>query len=484
MWLLDDSPRVLDKVSRTSKLAAAAALSLTALSAGCASDGASDDDGSSDAGESTASEASGDASGDADGSSSSTDGSTSGDGDTTGDGDGDTTGGDGDGDGGPLDVNQDGVVVVGYFAQWGIYGRDYQVWDIPEAIDVVQYAFWDLNPDGTLRQPDDFADFDHHNCSETLDPMCQGGALPWTEPALEYYGNFRALKMLQEKRGTKLVLSVGGWTYSTNFSAVAADPAKRAALAADCAAFLDTYGFDGIDLDWEFPVDGGNGIAHLPEDKQNFTLLAQAIRDAIGPDKILSAAVAPNPAYADNLEGAQLAGIMSHVNIMSYDYHGSWENVTGHNAPLHAVSGDGDFNVKATAQAWMDSGFPAGQVTLGLPWYGRTWSGVSCSGQGNATSGLGCTATNAGPGTWENGVVDYQDVADNYVGADGWTYTWDDATETPTLYNAALGQFITYDNADSIAAKVAYAKSQGMLGLMVWELDADRSGDLLGEMRF
>jgi chitinase len=80
--------------------------------------------------------------------------------------------------------------------------------------------------------------------------------------------------------------------------------------------------------------------------------------------------------------------------------------------------------------------------------------------------------------------VDYQDVRDNYLNQPGWTYAWDATTQNPTLYNASLGQFITYDNAQSIAAKVAYAKNQGMLGLMVWELDADRSGDLLAEMQF
>ena len=132
----------------------------------------------------------------------------------------------------------------------------------------------------------------------------------------------------------------------------------------------------------------------------------------------------------------------------------------------------------------MSAGFPPSQITLGLPWYGRTWSGVSCGGGGDPATGLGCAATNAGPGTWENGVVDYQDVKDNYLGQPGWTYAWDDTTKNPTLYNAGLGQFITYDDAQSIAAKVQFAKDEGMLGVMVWELDADRSGDLLSVMQF
>ena len=140
--------------------------------------------------------------------------------------------------------------------------------------------------------------------------------------------------------------------------------------------------------------------------------------------------------------------------------------------------------MQATAQAWISAGFPPSQVTLGLPWYGRTWGSVDCSSMGDPASGLGCAASGAGPGTWEPGVVDYLDIRDNYLNQPGWTYTWDSATETPVLYNASLGQFVTYDNAQSIAAKVAYAKNQGMLGLMVWELDADRSGDLLAVMQF
>ena len=124
---------------------------------------------------------------------------------TTGDGDGD---GDGDKEDDNVDVNQDGIVIVGYFAQWGIYARDYDIWDIPEEIDVVQYAFWDVNPDGTLRSPDPYADFDH-DCSITLDPLCRG-TLPWTGTPLPYCSNFRAVNMLQQTRGTKVVLSLGG----------------------------------------------------------------------------------------------------------------------------------------------------------------------------------------------------------------------------------------------------------------------------------
>ena len=84
---------------------------------------------------------------------------------------------------------------------------------------------------------------------------------------------------------------------------------------------------------------------------------------------------------------------MDHVNIMAYDYNGSWNNFTGHNAPLWPTPGR-DFNVQATAQAWMSAGFLL-WITLGLPWYGRTWNGVSCSGGGDPATGLGCAAANA-----------------------------------------------------------------------------------------
>lgn len=478
------------------------------FSLGCAADSAGEatgsDGGASDGASGEASGSGADTEGDPDsagsdgsGGSAGTDGPDTGSGDPTGGGDTDGSGDSGDsggttggGSGGPdtgggfpdtHDVNGDGVTVIGYFAQWGIYARDYQVWEIPEAIDVVQYAFWDVAEDGKLVSPDAYADLEHHNCSESLDPMCSGGSLPWDD-ALPYYGNLRALNMLQQTRGTKVVLSLGGWTLSSNFSSVAADPSRRQVLAEACRDAIEQYGFDGIDLDWEFPVEGGNNIPQTPEDRENFTTLVAEIREAIGEDKILSAAVSPNPGHAAHIDGAAVTEVFDYVSVMAYDYHGAWDPVTGHNAPLNPQAGDGDFNVTKTVEAWNASGFPMAQLMLGVPWYGRSWQGVSCESMGDSSSGLGCEASGAGPGTWEDGVLDYQDVRTNYLGATGWVSTFDDATQTPILYNPDLGRFVTYDDARSIEAKVDYAAGNEMGGLMIWELDADRSGELLDAM--
>ena len=235
-----------------------------------------------------------------------------------------------------------------------------------------------------------------------------------------------------------------------------------------------TWDFDGIDLDWEYPVTGGL-YEGTPDDTVNYTLLLQDFRDALdreGSGGLLTIAGPAGPDKIANMEPLAIAQEVDWINVMAYDFHGGWESRTHFNAPLAADStfpaGATDpLTVQSTIQAWLGYGIDPDQLVLGMPLFGRGWSGVTATDDGlfQAASGLPM-------GSWEAGVWDYADVL-TLESRDSYDRHWHEAAQVPWLYSAEDGVFITYDDADSIQAKMDYLVDMDLGGAMVWELDAD-----------
>jgi chitinase len=129
--------------------------------------------------------------------------------------------------------------------------------------------------------------------------------------------------------------------------------------------------------------------------------------------------------------------------------------------------------VDATVNNYLAKGAPAEKLVMGVPFYGRSWKGVPAT-----NNGLGQTATGAGPGTWEPGMIDYHDVVARYLSG-GFTTHRDEVSKVPYLYNSTTGVFVTYDDPQSIAAKADYIRSKGLGGAMIWELSADTNDSTL-----
>lgn len=355
--------------------------------------------------------------------------------------------------------------IVGYFTSWSAYARNSSVQEIdPSCLTHLNFAFANLQPDGEITIGDSWADLEksYHE-----------------EPG----GHFAQLQKLKEiNPELKILISVGGWTWSGNFSAVASTEAGRKKFAQSAVHFLTTYGFDGIDIDWEFPVEGGNGIAHLPEDKENYTLLLKETRAALDiqgqkdtKQYLLTIAGGPNPSFVQNTELSSMGNYVDFINIMAYDYHGAWENTTGHNTPLYSSSSE--LSVSTTVDAYLQSGIDASKLNLGLAFYGRGWNQVSSSqNNGLHQSGSLPSGTGSGLGTWEAGVFDYWDLNKNYVNQNGYTRYFDELAKVPYLYNGSV--FISYDDIESISAKVDYAKEKGLGGVMFWEFYGDKEKEL------
>lgn len=271
----------------------------------------------------------------------------------------------------------------------------------------------------------------------------------------------------------KLTVALGGWTGSQYFSDISATEEGRIRFAESAERFLEQYPiFDGFDIDWEFPVIDGL-MQSQPEDRENFSLLMAQLRATLGPDRLISAAVNADPKGIAAIDFREVAKYVDWIGLMSYDFHGTWDPTTGYNAALYNNDDllEPQANMNAAVMNLIDAGVPPEMILPGLPFYGRSYAGVPAP-------GINQPFTGAGPGTYERGFLDYKDIQQNYVGKDGYEYCWDDIAGVPYLYNAAKQEFVSYDDARSIAGKAAYVADKGLGGVMIWELSSD-NGDLV-----
>lgn len=413
--------------------------------------------------------------------------------------------------------------IVGYFPSWGIYGRSYNVSDIDVSkVTHINYAFADICWNGKHGNPSTAPDNPNKQtwpCTTTGIPL-QSGNVPngsivlgdpdadalrptpggpttgcWADAAC---GNFGALRALKAKNPQlKTILSVGGWTWSNRFSDTAATDQTRKTFAKSAVDALRAYGFDGVDLDWEYPnVEAIPGNSYSPADKENYTLLLQEVRNQLdaageqdGKRYLLTIASGASQKFVDNTELAKIAHILDWINIMTYDFHGgSWEATTSHNTGLYADPNDpyisSNFTVDGAIQAYQKAGVPLNKIVLGLEFMARSWKncppGPKNDGQFQTCAADASSTYKWSPvGTWDDqnsgntGVFDYGDIAANYVNKNGYTRYWNDSAKVPYLYNPTTKIFISYDDVESMGYKTAYIKNKLLGGAMFWEFSSD-----------
>ncbi|NTW72796.1 MAG: glycoside hydrolase family 18 protein, partial [Eubacteriaceae bacterium] len=289
--------------------------------------------------------------------------------------------------------------------------------------------------------------------------------------------NFKKLNTLKKKHpNLKTLISVGGWSWSGRFSDAALSDESRRIFADSCVDFIIKYGFDGVDLDWEYPVSGGVAEnARRPEDKENFTLLLKMIRDRLdvqgqedGKHYLLTIAGGAGSRYINNTELGTLHEYLDFANLMTYDFHGSWDKYTDFNAPLYldgSASPQLKLSIEEVVQSWLDAGFPANKIVLGIPFYGHKYENVQ-----NENNGLYQTYQGSSS-------LSYRAIAENYLNAPGYVRYFHKDSKVPWLFNGSI--FISYDDEESIGLKAVYIKSKGIGGAMVWELSQDPDRILL-----
>ncbi len=356
--------------------------------------------------------------------------------------------------------------IVGYFPSWSIYDRQYFVTDIPaDKLTHLNYAFATISDNGEIALLDEQAD--------TL------FAYPGDTATQPLKGNFHQLQLLKAAHpNLRTLISIGGWSESGKFSDVALTPESRAKFAQSVVDFVAQYGFDGVDIDWEYPTGGGDpGNVERPEDKDNFPLLLAALRSALDSQNQHALLTIDLNSYEDGyvpLNWSAILPSLDWINLMGYDMSGDWSAVTGFNAPLddstiNPPEGMSDNTALHNLRAL---GIPPDKLVLGVPFYGIGWTGVVAT-----NHGLHQHFTGIPSGTWGEGTFDYADLAAHFVGK--YQRFWDDTAQVPWLYDASSGTMISYDDPELLTRKAEFARAQGLGGVMIWELSADTRDHVL-----
>ncbi|KAI6486200.1 hypothetical protein MCOR14_003368 [Pyricularia oryzae] len=347
---------------------------------------------------------------------------------------------------------------VAYVTNWSIYGAKF----LPEQIAVdsishVQYAFADILANGTVVSSDAWADTQKQFGNGT-----QGGNSSDAHGLVE-----QLYKIKQANRNVKMLLSIGGYTWSPKFVPVAADAGKRAAFVSSAVALMGDWGMDGLDVDWEYP--------DTAETNKNCVLLLQELRRGLddysqqhtgGRYKFSLSMPAPaGPTHYAAFDFKAMDASLDFWSIMAFDFAGSWDNTTGHQANVYPGP---DLTTKASIDVavsdYVKAGVAAGKINLGLPLYGRSF---------DKTTGLGraYTASTAGSLEGQAGIWIYKDLP-----RAGATVLYDDVAKASYTMDNSTGQLISYDDLRSVQFKSYYVKQKQIGGVMFWESSQDRPG--------
>ncbi|MCS7201316.1 MAG: glycoside hydrolase family 18 protein [Dictyoglomus sp.] len=351
--------------------------------------------------------------------------------------------------------------IVGYYPEWAVKNKylSYLIEDIPwHLITHLNYAF----------------------------AKVENGEISVVDKEI-FWENIKSLKIYKEKFSVKVLISVGGWTLSGEFSDVAFSSENREIFAKSCIDFIREYNFDGIDIDWEFPVEGGLPTnKYRPEDKENFTLLLKTLRLYLNKagiednrDYILSIAAPAGFREIENTEPNKYHFYLDYINLMTYDFHGSWDKITNHLAPLYGNPMDPDpvsrekLNCDYAVNKYLELGVPKEKINLGIPFYGRGWitEDEGINGLFAKVSGLPCgifddedKPSGGNPFFFIKGVLENDK---------GFIKFRDEYSKVPWIWNPEKKIMYSYDDEESIKEKCDYVIRKGLGGIMFWEFTGD-----------
>lgn len=330
----------------------------------------------------------------------------------------------------------------------------------------------------------------------------------WNDEA-ELFPALQALK--KTNPALKTLLSLGGWNFNLKthkdqkghqigimtyqlFSKMVENPKHRQEFISSAINYAREHGFDGVDIDWEYPGAAGQGDEDRggsPQDFSNFLALLQEFRNIAGNNFLLTIAasaivpsgVPENSEYKNPQRYfawlAECAKYLDWINVMTYDYHGAWDTYTGVLAPLLEDSNPGgSYSVRDTIENYLEAfqavGIPSEKIILGMPTYGRTFKVPAMQTYPDKEPGKPVPGKNiqerqgqAGTATGEAGFLSYPEILERYKDLRG----WHEPTLTPYAFNDS--EWVSYENEKSLGYKTSYLIEKGLGGAMVWAISED-----------
>ncbi|XP_026316169.1 chitinase-3-like protein 1 [Hyposmocoma kahamanoa] len=356
--------------------------------------------------------------------------------------------------------------VVCYYGSWATYRLGLGQFNV-EHINTdlcthLVYTFVGINNQGTVVSLDSWLDLPEN----------------WGR---DNFGKFNALKKINPN--LKTILAVGGWNEgSAKYSIMAANPALRKNFVTSALQMVLKHGFDGFDVDWEYPNrrDTVNGEADI----DNFTMLLKELREAFNPHGLLiTAALSADKTSASlSYDIPAISKYLDLIHLMTYDMYGSWNTETGHNAALHKgesfenVPKNNVLTVDVAVEYWLSQGAPPEKLVLGVPAYGRTFDLVNANVNGvrAPSSGAGIS----GPYTQQRGHIGYNEFC-HFLRTQSWEVRYDEEAKVP--YAVQGHNWVSFDNPSSITKKVEYALSLNLGGIMLWSIETDDFHGQCGE---
>jgi len=269
---------------------------------------------------------------------------------------------------------------------------------------------------------------------------------------------------------TASLLSVGGWTHGTGgFGKAAQSATSRRNFARSALNFIQKHGFDGIDIDWEYPGFQDGPVPGHSADVANSILLYEELSRVFKPKGLLlTGAFGAPPTRVDESypEVERICNALDMVHLMTYDFHGGWENVIGHHSPFtsdgkHPSDPRNIWNARSSVDYWIEKGCPAEKLTLGLGAYGRVFKATTSE---VARLHPGTTKGVKGTYTREDGYFAFHEICN-------WDSHIDSATKSAVAVNGNL--WAGYETVQSANVKLDYLIQKGMKGIMWWALDLD-----------
>jgi chitinase len=288
--------------------------------------------------------------------------------------------------------------------------------------------------------------------------------------------NFRKLNYLKkENPDLKILISIGGWGWSENFSDAVLTANARKKFAQTSVAIIEQNKLDGVDIDWEYPGFKGEDNVFRPEDRENFTLMFEALRKELdnltaktGKRYLLTTAVPDFTEFLNKTDMDKAAEYMDYVNLMTYDFNVSAGDTVGHHSNLYHSANYKGRSADRGIKEYIAKGVPAHKLVMGIPFYGRSWFMKNADNRG--INRVADSVARAGGYTF---------IKDSLVTKPGFVRYWDEDAKAPYLFNAAKNQLVVYDDEESVKIKCDYVKENKLAGMMFWQYASDPKEYLL-----